>query len=205
MNGTFMIRAPKDSHTGTGWHTLWFLIHLVAVYAIVNFVTPGFAGWIHGRILPLLHHPSSSGSFEFFFSHIIVVSVVPAFLTGLVNAKFRHKAAEFVWIVPVAILTYRFFTFPAPSVLQSRLPAAFLEYFGGGFVVPEFNNWREFWAIVGTNSDMTRGMEQVRYTAPFYAGVAYSVAAWLGRRAQLSRRATQAVRRWEHSRFGHSA
>lgn len=203
---------PESSRTGgigaragVGWQGLWFLLHLAAVYAIVNMITPRLAGWTRGTLPPLLHRPSSSGSFEFFYSHLFAVSFIPAFLTGLVNAKLRHKATQFVWIVPVVILTYKVLTFPAPSVLQSRVAAAFHEYFGGGFIIPEFNNWREFWSIVGTNADMTRGMEQVRYTAPFYAGASYSLAAWLGRRAQLSRRATLAVKRWERFRFGHPA
>jgi hypothetical protein len=78
-------------------------------------------------------------------------------------------------------------TFPAVSVLvQSKLPAAFHQYFGGGFVISEFHDWKEFWSIVGSNPDMTRGMTQMQYTAPFYAGIAYSVAAWVGRRTNLT-------------------
>lgn len=34
----------------------------------------------------------------------------------------------------------------------------------------------------------------MEYTAPFYAGVAYSVAAWLGRRTELNRRVAD---KWE--------
>jgi hypothetical protein len=179
--------ADATARKGTGTQILWLLVHLAAVYAIVNFVTPWLAGWARGRLLPLLHHPSSSGSFEFFFSHVFAFSFIPAFLTGLANAKFRHKAAQFVWIVPAVILAYKFVTFPAPSVFQSRFPAAFHQYFGGGFAIPEYRDWHEFWSIVRSNPDMTRGMAQVRYTAPVYAGVAYSVAAWLGRRTELSR------------------
>jgi hypothetical protein len=95
---------------------------------------------------------------------------------------------------------------PASSVLvlqQSKLPAVFHQYFGGGFVISEFQDWHEFWSIVGSNPDMTRGMTQLQYTAPFYAGIAYSIAAWIGRRTSLTQTVVEKVKRWEQTRFKH--
>jgi hypothetical protein len=192
-------------HTGVGWQVLWFLLHLVAVYAIVKFFTPWLAGWARGTLLPLLQQPTSSSRFEFLYSHIFALSFAPAFFAGLINARFKHKAAQFVWLVPTVLLAYKFATFPAPSVLQSQSAAAFHQYFGGGFVIGEFRNWREFWNTVESNSEMMRGMAQMSYTAPFYAGIAYSVAAWIGRRTDLSRWIADRVAAWEHSRFGHQS
>jgi hypothetical protein len=150
-----------------------------------------------------LQHPSSSGRFEFLFSHILALSFIPAFLSGLINVRYRHKAAQFVWLVPAAILAYKFATFPAPSVMQSQFPAAFHQYFGGGFLVPEFKNWQDLFSIAGSNNDMTRGMAQLSFTAPFYAGVGYSAAAWIGRHIELRRRVAEGVKQWEQSRTGH--
>ncbi len=189
------------SYTGGGWQILWFLVHLTAVYVVVEFCTPWLAGWTHATLLPLLHHPASSSRFEFLFSHIVAFSFVPAFLSGLINARFKHKAAQFVFIVPAAILAYKFATFPAPSVLQSQFPAAFHQYFRGGFLIPEFRDWHEFWSMTAGSYDLTRGMAQLRYTAPFYAGVGYSLAAWMGRRYELDRKVKERVERWEESRF----
>jgi hypothetical protein len=186
-----------------GRRTLWFLLHLAAVYILVEFFTPWLAGWTRGTLMPLLQHPTSSGRFEFLFSHILALSFIPAFLSGLVNARFRHKAAQYVWLVPAAILAYKFATFPALSVLQSPFKAAFHQYFGEGFVVPEFRNWHDLFSIAGSNYDMTRGMAQLRFTAPFYAGVGYSLAAWIGRRTELSRKVAEGVKKWEQSRFEH--
>lgn len=186
-----------------GWRVLWFPLHLAAVYAIVKFCAAPLAGWTRGELLPLLQHPTSSGSFEFFFSHIFAFSFIPAFLFGLINARFKHKAAQFVWLVPAAILAYKFATFAAPSVLQSQFSAAFQQYFGGGFLIPEYRDWHDFWSIAGSNSDMTRGMTQLSFTAPFYAGVGYSLAAWIGRRTELNRKVAEKVEKWEQSRFGH--
>ena len=77
-----MSQDRPNRHTARAWQVLWFLVHLTAVYAIAKFVTPWLAGWTHGTLLPLLQHPSSFGRFEFFFSHILALSFIPAFLSG---------------------------------------------------------------------------------------------------------------------------
>ena len=200
--------SPEDTrpkYSAGKWQILWFLLHLAAVYAIVKFFTPSLAGWTWGTLLPLLQRPPSSSRFEFLFSHILAFSFLPALIAGLVNARFKHMAAQFVWVLPALILAYKFATFPAPSVLQSQSAAAFRQYFGGGFTIRAFRDWREFWAFVATSSDMARGMAQLQYTAPFYAGVAYSVGAWTGRRTELSRKVMKKVGDWERSRFGHQS
>lgn len=189
--------------TTVGSQIVWFLLHVAAVYAIVNFSTAWLAGWTRGRLLPFLQiRTTSSSQFEFLFSHLLMFSFVPAFLAGLINSRFKHRVAQFVWLVPTAILAYKLATFSAPSVFQSQLSAAFHQYFGGGFLIGEFRNWHDFWSIMGSNSDMTRGMAQMTFTAPFYAGVGYSVAAWIGRRTELHRKVSEKVDNWEQSRFG---
>ncbi|MGB8010435.1 MAG: hypothetical protein WCF68_02385 [Terriglobales bacterium] len=198
--GNVQAQEKPVPHSGVGWQILWFLLHLAAVYVIVEFCTPWLAGWTRGEVLPILQHPTSPSRFEFLFSHIVAFSFIPAFLSGLINARFKHKAAQFVWLLPAAILAYKIATFPAPSVLQSQFPAAFHQYFGGGFMVPEFRDWHDFWSIAGSY-DMKRGMAQLRFTGPFYAGVGYSFAAWIGRRTELNRKVAEKVRRWEDSRF----
>jgi hypothetical protein len=197
----FPAQEKPMPHSGVGWQILWFFLHLAAVYAIVKFCTPWLAGWTGGTLLPLLQKPTSSGRFEFLFSHIFAFSFIPAFLFGLINARFNHKAAQFVWLVPAAILTYEFATFPAVSVLQSQFRAAYHQYFGSGFLIPEYHSWEEFWSIAGSY-DATRGMAQLKFTAPFYAGVGYSLAAWIGLRTELNRKIAEKVRSWEESRFG---
>jgi hypothetical protein len=190
-------------NTGAGWQIPWFLLHVAVVYALVNFWTARLAGWTRGWLLPVLQRPTSSSSFQFLFSHIFAFSFIPAFLIGLVNARWRHKVAHFVWVVPAVILAYKFVTFPAPSVLQSHshFSAAFHQYFGGAFVIREFSDWEDLWSLVGGNADMSRGMAQLKFTAPFYAGVGYSVGAWISFRTELLRKIVEKVKTWERSRF----
>jgi hypothetical protein len=190
--------------TAAGSQILWFFPHVAAVYLIVHFCTPWLAAWTRGTLLPLLQMPSNSSSgFEFFFSHLFVFSFVPAFLAGLVNARFKHTVAEFVWVVPTAILAYKLITFPAvASVFQSPSSSAFHQYFGGGFLIAEYRDWDDFWRIVRSNPDMMRGMAQVSFTAPFYAGVGYSVAAWISLHTQVHEKVIEKVEQWEERKFG---
>jgi hypothetical protein len=185
-----------------GWQILWFSFHVVIVYTIVEFCTPWLAGWTREGLLPLLQHPTSLGRFDFLFSHIFAFSFVPAFLCGFINARFKHGAAQFVWLVPAAILVYKFAIFRAPSAFQSQFPAAFHQYFGGRFLIPEFHSWSDLRSVAGSY-DMKRGMAQLQFTAPFYAGVGYSFAAWIGHRTDLNRKAVEKLKRWEESRFEH--
>jgi hypothetical protein len=187
--------GPATNDVG-GWHILWFLLDLAAVYVLVELFVPWLAGWTRNTLLPILQHPTPSGRFEFLFSHILGLSFIPAFLVGLINARFKRKAAQFVWLIPAAILAYKFVTFPAPSVLQNHFPAACHQYFGGRFVVPEFRSWKELYSIATSDSDMTRGMAQLRFTGPFYAGVGYSLAAWIGCRTELIRKTAEGVKKW---------
>lgn len=186
--------------SGNGWQALWFLLHLAAVYALVEFFTPWLSGWTAGKVLPLLQHPSSSGPFQFLFSHLFGLSFVPAFLLGLINSRFKHRAAQFVWLVPAVILAYKFVTFPATSVFASQFSAAFHQYFAGGFLFDgswAMSDMRDF-----GSPDIRRGLAQIQFTAPFYAGLGYSIAAWMGCRTDLSRKVAEKVESWEESRFG---
>jgi len=211
-NGTVQPETRMTKLADPRWQLLWFLPHLAAVYGIVHFCTPWLAGWTK-RALFFLQVPTSSGSFQFLFSHILAFSFVPAFFTGFVNARLKHRVAQFVWIVPTVILAYKFLVFSAPpkSVFQStfslapyrnQFSLAFHQYFGGGFLIREFQDWADFWSIVRTNPDMTRGMAQLSYTAPFYAGVGYSLAAWIGLRTELHRMVAERVKQWEQWKFG---
>jgi hypothetical protein len=187
------------------WQLPWFLLHLAAVYFVVKFVTLPLAGWVRGWLLPFLREPTSSGSFEFFFSHIFFFSFAPAFFLGTIASQFKHKTAQFVSLVPAGILAYKLLTFTAvaTSVLQSQPPSvsAFHQYFGGDFHIPEYRDFHDLFEIAASYPDMARGMAQLSFTAPFYAGVAYSVAVWIGHRTKLSQTVSQRVERWEQSKF----
>ena len=167
-----------------------YLLHLAAIYAIVSFVTIRLAGLMHGTILPFLQQrPPSVSVFQFAFSHLFAFSFLPGLIFAFLYAEwwYRHRVAVFVWIVPVAVLFYKFATFPT-TIFQNHFAAAFHEYFGGGFVIPEFHSYhsyQELFQLAALNPDVMRGMEQFGYTAPAYVAIGYSIGTWIAIRFRI--------------------
>jgi len=163
-----------------------FGLHLLAVYAIVKIVTMWLAGFVHGWLLPVFQqHPPSISGFQFAFTHLFTFSFFPAAALAFLYAHwFRHKVACFVWIVPLAILAYKFVGFHSgASVLSAshdQFAAAFHHYFYGNFVIAEFHSYRELFEMAAANPGMTRGMDQYCYTAPLYAAIGYSIGTLVG-------------------------
>lgn len=185
------------------WRCIRFAIHLAIVYAVVQFATPGLAGWTYHSLLPIFHvRTSSSSGFEFLFSNLAIFALAPAFLAGLLTFRFRDKSTAFVWVIPAAVLAYKIATYLPPSLLEAgRLPGLHY-YLGNDFVISEFRSWREFWDIVESNPEMTRGMAQFRFTAPFYAGIGYSFATWICLRTSMDQKLIASLQRFEEERFG---
>jgi len=211
-----LLTGNSSKAVAVGWQTVRFFLHLAAIYAIAASCTPQLAGWTKHSLLPFLQLSTSSSSFQFLFSHMLVFSFIPGFLVGLLNARFKHKVALYVWLVPTVVLAYKFVTFPMPtqsvlgsaswfSLHQHQFASAFHEYFAGGFLIQEYRDYREMWWMVQSNPDMARGMSQLRLTAPFYAAVAYCLAAWIALRTQLHRKVRERTKEWERWKFGRPA
>jgi hypothetical protein len=160
-------------------------MHVAAVYVIVHVTTLWLAGRVRDTLLPLIQQrPPAESSFQFAFSHLLFFSFFPAVIVGFAYAQwYPHRVALFVWAVPFAILAYEFSAFPA-GVLENHFAVAFHEYFGGGFVIGEFHSYRELFALAAS-PDMRRGMQQLNFTAPLYAGIGYSLGTWLGMRYDI--------------------
>jgi len=163
-----------------------FLLHLAVVYGSVNICCPWLAGTIYSIVMPALGVARTGSSFQFLFSHLFAFSFITALVSGFVNAKYRHTVALFVWTIPALILAYKFATFPA-SVLESRFTAALHHYVSGTFSVPEFHDYHELFAYVAPNLDARRGLDQFRFTAPVYAGIGYSLGAWISKQGLLTK------------------
>jgi hypothetical protein len=158
-----------------------YALHVLAVYLVVQFLTMWMAGRVHDFVLPfVLQHQPTVSYFQFAFSHLFAFSFFPALVIGFVYSEwFRHRVALFAWIVPTAVLAYKFATFQPASIFQNHVTAAFHEYFAGGFTIPEFYSYSELFRVIASNPDAIRGMHQLHYAAPAYAGVGYSIGVWL--------------------------
>jgi hypothetical protein len=159
-----------------------FFLNLVAVYLLAEFVVMWLAGVFHNSILPLLKMPSGESLFAFAFNHLLLFSLLCGMSAGIVAAKYNYRAAQWVWVVPTLILTFKFATFPS-SLFESRLSVAFHHFVAGGFLIPNFHNYSEMFA--GWSSDYAKGIDQVRFTAPVYVSLGYGFAAWAGGRLGL--------------------
>jgi hypothetical protein len=125
-------------------------------------------------------HFRTSGLFQFFFSHLPMLVSLPAFFAGLmINARFRHKVASYVWILPVAILAVAFLFGPGmyPTMLwDSDLPASFCPFFGSEIQLEARGNGsRSF-----PPADWLHAYDQLTFSMPAYTAIVYSLGASLG-------------------------
>ena len=202
ISGLLSLTSDSSKAVVVGWQIVRFLLHLSVIYVIASSCPPRLAGWTRTSLLPLLEVPTSSSSFQFCFSHTFEFTFIPGLIAGLANARFKHKAAQYVWLVPTIVLAYKFVTFPMParSVLESassvfpKFSAAFHQYFARDFLIGEFRDWGDFWRMVSSNPDMMRGMTQLSVTAPFYASVGYCLAAWIALRFQVHQKLVERVK-----------
>ena len=115
------------------------------------------------------------------FSNLLTLTLIPGLCVGFINAKYKHKAALFVWIVPTVVLMYHLFAFPT-AVFQDHWSSAFRYYFAGGFQISEFYSYRDLFTKIAGSADLRRGLAQLNSTGPFYAAIGYSLAALLAPR-----------------------
>jgi hypothetical protein len=169
------VNRPKTESALAGG--IYFLLHLSAIYVLANFAVVWLAAEVHNVILPLVGKPSAESRLAFAFDHLPLFSILCGAVAGFIAATYRHRAAWFVWIVPTAVLAYKFVTFPS-SIFQNGYALAFHHYIAGGFLIPEFHSLREM--LQNLSSDDIRGADQVRFSVPVYVGAAYSCAAWIG-------------------------
>ena len=122
----------------------------------------------------------TTGFFQFFFSHLPVRSIIPAFFAGLmINARFRHQVACYVWILPVAILAVAFLFGRGiyPTMLRdSDFSPSFRHFFGSEFQFEPRGNGNRISPV----ADWFRAFAQLTFTMPAYTAIAYSLGVSLG-------------------------
>ncbi len=173
--------TPDDASGAAsgGRQGLLFVLHSIPAYLISWFWTPWLAGRVYDWVLPLVRANATESRMQFMFLHLFALTFLPGVLAGLINAKYRHRVAAYVWILPAIVLIYKLLTF-STSVFEDHWSLAFHYYFAGNFYVPEFHSYRDLFGMMTPGSDMLRGMAQLSVTGAFYAAVGYSVAAFAG-------------------------
>jgi hypothetical protein len=175
---------PETSKSAGLWLALFFL-DTVLVYICALYLSPMLAVRWFAWILPIIGIGGNVTPADWYLRHLELATIVPAVFAGYVDiarllpatvgkqiATWRSgSAANWVWIVPTMILLWGLVTFHAPSsVLYGNSTSAFGHYFDIQRVMPTFAN-----PLV---SDPVRVRSQMFVTAPFYAGLAFSLGAW---------------------------
>jgi hypothetical protein len=173
------IGSPAGSGSKTGFRMCgYFAMHLIAVYLLAIAISPLLAGFFYRQVVPRLGGSiDTSGELQYYFSHLLVASLLPAFIAGYLNFKYRHTASLWVWLVPAIILVYEICTFQPSSLLVSKWSGAFAYFFSSDWSVPA--SAQE--AFSGNLEGMRVYNAQTNFSAPFYAGVAYSLGALAGK------------------------
>jgi hypothetical protein len=177
------IGVPTPGPAGWRRQLVRYLLHLWLVYALLRFAADPLDSWIHSPLALARPHLRTVGLDQFLMSNLLAFSVIPAFLTAFViNSRLRHRAACFVWIVPVAFLAFNFLFRSAtiyPTIpFESDFRPALHYWFGGGFNI----NNRAAYA-----QEAFRVYYQFKVTAPAYAGMSYSLGAWLAIKFRISK------------------
>ena len=164
-------------------------VHTLLVYVCALHLS----GWLVSRwfvlIAPVLQISSSVRPEDWYLQHLELVTVVPALVVGYFNVfrfaptwlgrpregNLSSSVAPWACIVPTAILCYELITYRTPeSVLYyrsiyERCMQAVRYFF---VILPEAP---KMWNL--SASDPVRVFAQMTVTAPFYAGIAYSLGA----------------------------
>lgn len=134
-------------------------------------------------IMPVLRISTSTPAGDWYLRHLELMTIIPALAVGYVNvSRFlpkmirdfiredRHSIATWAWVVPALVLLYRMLEYHPPlSVLYGSSISAVKYFFDIQKVMPTWENLHY--------GDLVRVWAQMSVTAPFYAGVAYSLGA----------------------------
>ena len=160
-----------------------FMLHTCVAYTCAIHLSQWLVFHWFGWVMPILQVSSRTPATDWYLQHFELMTILPALVVGYVNvARFlpnslrnfmhegHHSIAPWAWIIPTLVLSYRMLEYHAPSsVLYGGSMTAVKYFFDIVKVMPTLQN--------PLASDPIRTWAQMSVTAPFYAGVAYSVGA----------------------------
>ncbi|MGC2111495.1 MAG: hypothetical protein WA655_18410 [Candidatus Korobacteraceae bacterium] len=148
----------------------FLLLHALAVYLCALFFSPRLVSTWFNWIAPMLHLENGVPPADWYLQHLVVITIIPALIVGYVNVRGSYSMAPYAWAIPLLVLAYKLVTYSASgSVLYGTHLSAFEYFFDIQQVMPTFAN--------PLASDPGRVLAQMNTTAPFYAGIAYSLGA----------------------------
>ncbi|HST11519.1 MAG TPA: hypothetical protein VLL05_14175 [Terriglobales bacterium] len=160
-----------------------FVLHTAMVYVCARIGFP----WLFSRWFawaePYVHFPGSLLGWSWYLPHLAVVNLALAVAVGYGMGRGLRAAAFGAWAVPALALGVKMWLFahpPASSVLFQGPPKmTALEYFFGA--VSEVPPNAGPMGVFPFDVDYERIFAQMRFTAPFCAGVGYALGALVAR------------------------
>ena len=161
-----------------------FGIHTVAVYVSAVHLSPWLVYHWFGWVAPILQTSTSIPETDWYLQHLEMVTIAPALILGYLNVTLFSRptirsyiggsrsdsVAAWAWAVPTLVLGCKMLLYHAPSsVLYGSSMSAVKYFFDIQKVMPTRTNF--------LTSDPGRVLAQMTVTAPFYAGIAYSLGA----------------------------
>ena len=147
-----------------------------------------------GWVAPILQISTSIPATDWYLQHFELATILPALLVGYINVarffpatvrSYLHEGqsgsiAAWAWSVPTVVLIYRMLMYHPPSSVLLGTSVTAIEYFFDiQKVMPTLAN--------PLASDPVRVLAQMSITAPFYAGVAYSLGALASKHQLLTK------------------
>jgi hypothetical protein len=156
-----------------------FGTHTVAVYVCAVHVSPWLVAHTFVWLLPILRVPTSIPAPDWYLQHLELVSTVPTLILGYLVARRPGSVAVWAWVIPFLVLLFKMAQYDPPSsVLTGGSISTIRYFFDIQRIMPTMTN--------PTASDPVRVLAQMTITAPFYAGVAYSLGAWASKQQALT-------------------
>ncbi|MBZ5655580.1 MAG: hypothetical protein LAO56_09920 [Acidobacteriia bacterium] len=171
-----------------------FILHTYIAYICALDLSPQLVFHWFGWIAPILQISISIPATDWYLQHFELTTILPALVVGYVNVvrffpatvrSYLHEGesgsiAGWAWILLTVRLLYKMLMYHAPSSVLIGTSVTTIGYFFDiQKVMPTFAD--------PLASDPVRVWAQMSITAPFYAGVSYSLGALASKRQLLTK------------------
>ena len=170
-----------------------FMLHTYVAYACAMHLSEWLVFHWFGWVAPIVHVSIGIPAADWYLQHFELMTILPALVVGYLNVarilpaiirnfihEGHHSIATWAWTFPTLVLVYRMLEYHAPSsVLFGSSMTAIKYFFEIQTVMPTRHN--------PLASDPVRVWAQMSVTAPFYAGIAYSLGALVSKHQLLTK------------------
>jgi hypothetical protein len=180
-----------SSGPGVGGRLVSFLLNTLLAYLCAVRLSPWLVYHWFGWVVPVFMSESSIPPTDWYLQHLEWATILPAAIVGcgnlirylpvtirdFVGVRGFDFTGVWAWVVPSLVLGYHMSLYSVPSSVLYHDSSSVIRYFFDiQHVMPTRQNFLSI--------DSLRVLTQMTVTAPFYAGVAYSLGAWISEKTR---------------------